>query len=314
MGGSDPCGMIGWIATQYIPKSLQLTIIVGAIDSLKSTIKSDQIHLVSFQKSPWEHYVSGDAALVAGGSICWEMAYLGVPMVLVQTAENQSALIRCFVDNHAAHLAGPVSEIQKSNNLFTHHFCEDSLSFELRKSLSSRASEMVDGYGLERVIAFILNEPFWIRRAQLSDKQITFDLANDLETRKNSFVSKPIIWEEHEEWFSHRINKDKSPFYILVDESEQVMSVVRFDYKQDGDYVVSVNLSPDFRGRGLGTLVLTETLRQLKTDFSPKSVRAVIKNDNEASRRAFIKAGFVNKGDSKDYGIEANEYVYTYED
>jgi spore coat polysaccharide biosynthesis predicted glycosyltransferase SpsG len=95
-------------------------------------------------------------ALSAAGSTVWELAHLGVPALLVVVAENQrgnaEALHRLGVAHNlgdATTLDGEVLESPLDALL------EDP---DRRTQMSRRGRELVDGRGVERVVAAILGE------------------------------------------------------------------------------------------------------------------------------------------------------------
>ena len=78
----------------------------------------------------------------------------------------------------------------------------------------------------------------------------------------------------------------------------------------DKGAVVSVNLSPDFRGSGVGA----EFIRQASNRFLEKRainrIYALIRRENRVSIRVFSKAGYSKAGDEIFRGIESVRMVY----
>lgn len=150
----------------------------------------------------------------------------------------------------------------------------------------------------------------FFRLVEVQDSQMVFDLANDPLTRANSFVSKEISWEDHCEWFNHRLQKVHCPFYIAYDLNNDVVGLVRFDEKRFGEYIMTINLTPEFRGKGLGCVLIKEALIKFRQDFNFDQISAVVKKSNAASIKSFLNAGFIEKGHSLQYGNEAFEFIY----
>lgn len=130
-------------------------------------------------------------------------------------------------------------------------------------------------------------QEFSIRMAKIDDMKNVFELSNEDLVRQNSIHTEKIDWETHVEWFKARINKIDEPFYIVEDKNGKFMGQLRFD-KQNDDFVVSVSISPEFRGKGLASEILSEAIKK----SGLKNLSAYIFDFNEASKNAFEKAGF----------------------
>jgi len=91
-----------------------------------------------------------DVAVSAGGSTCWELAFMGLPAVVVVLAENQEGIAAGLgkagvVLNLSWHTE--VSIAQVANTLVG--LLEDC---DLRRQMSRQGRELVDGLGAERVV------------------------------------------------------------------------------------------------------------------------------------------------------------------
>jgi len=124
-----------------------------------------------------------------------------------------------------------------------------------------------------------------IRPATEDDAHRLFEWANDPGTRANSFNGDPIQWDTHTAWLAAILNDPQRSLYIL--EAPTPAGVVRLDRGATG-VEVSITIAPDRRGEGLAKAAL-------KAICVPLTVPqlAWIKPRSEASRRAFVGAGFV---------------------
>ena len=134
--------------------------------------------------------------------------------------------------------------------------------------------------------------------------------ANDPAARAASFRSVPIPWEDHVAWFRARRDDERSRIYVVEDAGEPV-GVVRFDFDDEAGAVVSVNLVPATRGRGLGPLALRQACRLVAEAAAVESVTAYIKPENKASVRAFEHAQFVPAGTTTIEGAQALVLTWT---
>jgi RimJ/RimL family protein N-acetyltransferase len=81
-------------------------------------------------------------------------------------------------------------------------------------------------------------------------------------------------------------------------------------YELDGpSAVMSINLAPDVRGRGIGGATLAMAIDELFRDSSAKVIHAYVKPDNEASVRLFMNAGFVRQATVSMQGQQAIHFV-----
>ena len=131
---------------------------------------------------------------------------------------------------------------------------------------------------------------FNIRLADISDCERIFNLSNDPVVRNNSINKEKILWENHVKWFENRIKNINEPFYIVETPDGDLIAQVRFN-KENNENIISVSITKDFRGKGLGAEVISESSQ--KTKLSP--IFAYVKENNIASKRAFIKAGYIEK-------------------
>lgn len=128
-----------------------------------------------------------------------------------------------------------------------------------------------------------------------ADCELLWRWANDPVARDASFDSRSISWSDHVNWFRARRTDPRSRIYV-IEVSDQPVGVVRFERSTDGEAVVSVNIAPAARGRGLGPKALRQACTRVAEEDAVSSVIAYIKVDNVASVRAFAQAGFVRTG------------------
>lgn len=143
-----------------------------------------------------------------------------------------------------------------------------------------------------------------LRKASLDDCEEIFKWRNAEETRKYFHDAKPIEWERHVEWF-HNILNNGNRHLLLGEEAGNVFGVLRYDVF-DATANVSVYLVPGMYGKGRGTSMLNEGTKWIKENLPfVNKIVAEILSENQASRKAFMKAGFVEEP-SKNY------LLYTY--
>ena len=126
-----------------------------------------------------------------------------------------------------------------------------------------------------------------LRKATNEDWKILLDWRNDIETRKNSHNMELVEEESHKKWFNSILANENRQLYIAF-ENEIPVGTVRADYdKQNTEYELSWTISPDFRGKGIGKIMV----KMLADQLQAAKIRAEIKNGNIASLKIAEYAG-----------------------
>ena len=97
-------------------------------------------------------------------------------------------------------------------------------------------------------------------------------------------------------------------FYIATDGGGVPIGQVRFEVSAE-EAVVSICLDEAWRGEGYGTEVLRLATERVFGRSSVRVIHAYVKEDNRASIRAFLKAGFVERGFTRVQGQRAVHLV-----
>ncbi len=135
-----------------------------------------------------------------------------------------------------------------------------------------------------------------IRKAVLSDSEVILAWRNDEETRKMSFNQEAISVEDHNRWFLSSLDMSDRLLYI-AEYKGQPIGMVRFCKIDDKKWEVSINLSPLYRGRGLGSKIIRSGCDAFLSERKKLMLIAKTKAFNIASERAFKKAGFSDLDD-----------------
>jgi UDP-2,4-diacetamido-2,4,6-trideoxy-beta-L-altropyranose hydrolase len=234
-----------------------------------------------------------DVALANGGGTAGEMAYMGLPALLVSLADNQEPVAESLEALGAAVKGGHLAEVDPQDLVRkVARLLQDQ---DLRTAISRKGRALIDGRGPFRVLREMAGDSLTLRPALPSDSRLIWNWANDPESRRVSFSADPIPWPQHEKWFSARLRQPPCNFYVAVLGEDMDVGMVRFDPKANGDKpaaIISVNLNPHFRGQGLGPRIIRLASRRVLDDSKIAAIHAYIKNDNQASIAAFLKAGF----------------------
>ena len=136
------------------------------------------------------------------------------------------------------------------------------------------------------------------RKAGLKDSKIIFEWRNDELTRTMSHTKDIVDWEGHSAWFASSLeNKNRLLLLCENKNDSKKMAVVRFDVNSTRA-LVSINLAPDMRGKGISKQCLSGSIESFKNEFPQvTALDAEIKLENIASQRLFKSIGFVNVSD-----------------
>ena len=255
-----------------------------------------------------------DVAVSAGGSTCWEMAFMGLPNVILVLAENQRGVAEGLDARGIALNLGwyvQVSELDFAQAL------KMLMSNPARcKAMSEKGRQIVDGAGTDRVVS-VMDEldravpaanHLWVRPARLSDAKLLWQWANDPTVRANSFHPEPISLDEHIKWYSEKLASPDTRIWIL--ELNQVpVAQIRYDRVDTDTAEIGFSVVPDYRGRGLGTQTLVLTSSMACRELGVKRLKGVAFRSNEASVRAFTKAGFEHVGQEQISGKPCHIFV-----
>ena len=155
-GASDPFSMSAFTieALSQVTTPLNVHIISPLPEVSRMPLPSQH----TFTFSPhvdriWDEMSSADVAIGAAGTTSWERCALGLPSILVTTADNQE-LIAQNLDE-----AGAVIYLGKRQNV-TQNMMADAINqlcenADMTHRISQNARKVCDGFGAERVAAVI---------------------------------------------------------------------------------------------------------------------------------------------------------------
>ncbi len=298
LGGADPDNATQLVieALQALPESaIEVIVLVGASNphgpQLEAAVAAAplRITLRHDAKNMPELMAWADLAISAAGSTALELAFMGVPMLLLVLADNQAPGAERMHRAGAAHSLGWARELSPAALAeAVRHLISDP---DERARLARTAQALVDGRGAPRVVRALREKVLRLRPATSDDLRLLFDWANDPEVRAASFDSREIAWSEHERWFRARLASPLAVLLIAETAEHQPLGVARFQ-TADGVATISISIDAAFRGGGYGRQLIEKSSRQMLDQPQVRSVRALIKADNPASARAFLAAGY----------------------
>jgi len=317
MGGSDPDNVTLKViqALQQVDMDgLEAIVVVGGsnphYEELQSAVQDLRfpIRLESNVTNMPELMAWADVAISGGGSTSWELAFMGVPALVTILASNQYPIaeslnaIGCAVNLGWYEDVSPTETAQALTQLLR--------APGTRAEMSKHGRQLVDGDGVDRALMHIRGESVRLRRVREDDCRLLWEWANDPEVRAVSFSSESIPWEEHLRWFNAKLGNSGCLLLIAEDSAGVPIGQVRFDVVRKNEAVISVSVDRENRGKGFGSTIIRLASQKLCDLTEINVIHAYIKQNNEASFRAFMKAGYKESGVTMISGHQAVHLVF----
>lgn len=288
---------------QVTVEGLEVTVAVGAgnphLEKLDLATRGARFptRLVRDAPDMAELMARADVAVSAGGSTGWELAFMGLPSLMLVLAENQRSVAEGLDEagvavNLGLHEQVTVARIAEELAALCHDHAR-------RRKLSLNGQELIDGMGTQRVLTVmsalddrVLDEDrLRLRRATPQDAEMIWRLANDPGVRGNSFNPEPIPLDHHLRWYNGKLSSPDSRMWVL-ELGGVIVAQVRYDLIDSDTVEVHFAVAPNFRGKGLGTTILKLTGHYACKEMGARRVRGVVHSHNTPSKRAFLKAAF----------------------
>jgi UDP-2,4-diacetamido-2,4,6-trideoxy-beta-L-altropyranose hydrolase len=162
LGGSDPenvtLRVIGALEEVTVP-NLEVAVVAGAanphLPALRRAIDAStrRVELLLDVADMPALMAAADVALAAAGTTSWELAFMGVPSILLVLADNQAAGADGLARAGAALSLGPAAGLDLRDLVGA---LEALLrNREHRRAMADRARSLVDGRGTERVVTLL---------------------------------------------------------------------------------------------------------------------------------------------------------------
>ena len=139
-------------------------------------------------------------------------------------------------------------------------------------------------------MGYDVSAPVLLRPAKPTDCEALWRWRNDPATRRASFEQDEVPLQAHTRWFAESLDRPDRRIYIVVVNGADA-GAVRLDLDRD-EARVSINLAPEWRGRGVGTRALRRLCRDVSDSPEIERLSAQVRPENHASRVAFERAGF----------------------
>jgi RimJ/RimL family protein N-acetyltransferase len=237
-----------------------------------------------------------DMAIAAGGTTAWELAFMQLPALLLVLADNQEGVAAGIDHFGAARSLGRGDRLDEAT--IAAEVKKKAADVALLRRMAAQGRRLVDGLGVERILsamaereAFFSTANFYLRPATPDDCLLLWQWANDPVVRRSSFHTQAIDWTEHEAWYVEKLASPDCRIWIM---HIGALPVGQIRYERIGGDAaeISFSIARGFRGKQLGTRLLEASGEQALRELGVRWLQGAVRIDNEASCRAFLKAGF----------------------
>lgn len=316
LGGSDPDNVTLKViqGLQRVDVlGLEAVVVVGGsnphYEQLQAVVEMSQLP-ISLERNVTnmpELMAWADVAISAGGSTTWELAFMGLPSLILVLADNQRAIAKKLGEMGVAVNLGWHTNVSGAE--IAQPMKQLLVSSGIRAEMSRQGQELIDGEGTARVLMHLQDQPLRLRPVRQQDCKLLWEWANDSEVRAASFSSEPIPWEKHLQWFSNKFNDSNCYMFIILDNQDEAIGQVRFQRQDRNHAEISISLDKNKRCSGYGSRIIDIATKEIFTRTSLQVVYAFIKPTNEISIGAFEKASFKRNGTKTINGNVAIHYV-----
>jgi len=161
MGGSDPENVtLRVVETLMSVRSFAVQIVVGGsnphLAHLRARLEAcgPGLRLVHDASEMAELMAWADVAISAAGTAAWEMAFMGLPSLLIVLAENQERIASALSDAGAALNLGRAQDLRSED--IRDRLNSVTASKEILRKMSTSGRALIDVRGAERVLAAML--------------------------------------------------------------------------------------------------------------------------------------------------------------
>jgi len=142
--------------SRLVQSGLKIKVVVGPVNPNLQTLKSEiqmsnmDIEVLTSVNDMPSLISWADLAVSGGGSTCWELAFYGLPFLVIVLAKNQIDIAAGLDDAGAAKNLGWHSEL--TEDYIFKRIVELIEDHEMRYLLSQNSRNLIDGQGTERII------------------------------------------------------------------------------------------------------------------------------------------------------------------
>ncbi|WP_324476765.1 UDP-2,4-diacetamido-2,4,6-trideoxy-beta-L-altropyranose hydrolase [Atribacter sp.] len=244
-----------------------------------------------------------DLAIGAAGATSWERLCMGLPAVVITTAENQRHIAEELERRGLIRYLGHKNEVTLQA---LKHAIADITNKELDYHWSIECHQTIDGKGVDRVSTVLTikpDTPLHVRHARLSDEKLLLKWANDLINRFYSFSPKPISQEVYHRLFYQCLRDVEGCRIYLIETSNGIpIGQVRFEKKGE-IWEISYSLASEYRSRGISNRLLETAIQEFRSGIRGVLVIEKVKKEDVPTQWVFESPDFTAMEGRKKFHI-----------
>lgn len=225
-----------------------------------------------------------DLAIGAAGGTSWERCCLGLPSLMLVLADNQARSASALAASGAAVLLGRFGDAGWRQRLAE---TWDALPLA---EMSARAADLCDGQGALRLLQVLAADGLSVRRAALADGPAVHVWRTAGGAARYYRAGQVASLDGHMAWFARAL-ADPARLLLMIGFGDMAIAHIRFDRTGDETADIGICVDPLWRGGHIGRAALEAAIGAAR-DAGIRRIHAEIHPDNQASIRAFERAGF----------------------
>jgi UDP-2,4-diacetamido-2,4,6-trideoxy-beta-L-altropyranose hydrolase len=268
-------------------------IIVIGVKNKRVNIIANQIKnlrnfkiVIGNKKNLYSSFANSKLVITSVGTSMYEHFALGLNSIVIAQNKLQKKVISSL---SVLNLINFVYDKRHINKDYIYKILNQKNLVEKKKILQN----LFNTKGTRRIVNYFISQKLYknvkLENASHKDKFFMFQLVNDPQVIKNSLGGKITTFKEHNQWFKKIINKKSSKILIFKTINHK-LGQVRLDRVSKNKSFITYSIANEFRGQNMGYQMLN---RALKNSFFKTPLYAVVRKNNEASNKIFIKLGFV---------------------
>ncbi|OEJ66327.1 UDP-2,4-diacetamido-2,4,6-trideoxy-beta-L-altropyranose hydrolase [Magnetovibrio blakemorei] len=297
MGASDPQNVTNKVLQGIAlwNPNISIDVVIGpGGPPLQADNKAGNIRILKNVDDMATLMAKADLAIGAAGTSSWERCCLGLPSLLIITADNQKMVAHQLEQAGAAIIVGfhdMVSAIDISNAIQNL-----TVSVSDFQHMSQCAASVCDGLGHHHVLLSILpqviaadGKAVSLKLAMLADTDLMYRWQSNPNLRKHSRQPLSPTYDEHVSWVEASLSNPRRMILLIMHAGISV-GILRFDKLNEANkYEISILIDDKYQGLGIASAALS-----LGRALHPSSqIIAEVHIENKASRTLFLNAGYV---------------------
>jgi UDP-2,4-diacetamido-2,4,6-trideoxy-beta-L-altropyranose hydrolase len=244
--------------------------------------------------------------ICSSSTVSLEARAVGLPIIAGFFVENQKGIYNSLLKNKEIPELGSLHEISAA---FLSETLIRLVSNEIPNSDSILNSDKI-AHNYNRLIqSWFVEMRFSMRKAADSDLELYYNWANNDEVRQNAVCSDPIIFENHQRWFSSRLESQISKLYVGLWNGLPI-GQVRFDLHENS-WEIAYSVDPNYRNMGFGELLIRKGMNELLAEIhADLTIVALVKYHNIPSVEVFKKLHYKEEQPELRSGIELRCFTY----